>query len=295
NITSLYINENINVVRKKNLFMSLFFTKKYNRVLFFGNLPPLVKCKSSILYIHNAYLVNKNSKVNNKSFKELLKNSLLKCYISFFKGNVSLIACQSRTMQEAFHDYYNYDISILPFYNELYKADLPKKYDFCFVGLPSLHKNHDFLLNCFFNLSNLNVSCKVALTVPIETRYKNLLEKIDHINEIGVVNIDNYGLIPYEKVIDIYYSSRSLVFPSSLESFGLPLIEAAMLDIPVFAPNLDYVNDVIDECNYININDVEDTVKSMKSYLIDSRSFKPARLKAENTFIQRFLHGSLDD
>ena len=35
-----------------------------------------------------------------------------------------------------------------------------------------------------------------------------------------------------------------MIFPSTSESFGLPLVEAAHLGLPILAPELDYVRDV---------------------------------------------------
>ena len=36
-----------------------------------------------------------------------------------------------------------------------------------------------------------------------------------------------------------------MIFPSLLESFGLPLIEAEYFSTPILAPELDYVRDVV--------------------------------------------------
>lgn len=294
-VEKLYRHEKINVIKKHYLLTSLFFTRNYSRILFFGNLPPFIKCKNSFLYIHNAYLVDSYEKDFNLGVLGRVKNTLLKCHIKLFKGNVSSIACQTQLMQDKFNKYYKCKILILPFYKSIKKEMLNIKYDFCFVGLPSAHKNHGFLLNCLLELSRLKVPCRVALTVPKEFRYHDILEKIKKINESETIHIDNHGFISYESVVGIYNCSNSLIFPSSLESFGLPLIEAAMLDMPIFAPDLSYVNDVVDNCHYIDIGSVSETVGVMQSYLQVPNDFTPTRLKVDNVFIDEFLYGELND
>ena len=47
-------------------------------------------------------------------------------------------------------------------------------------------------------------------------------------------------------------ASKALIFPSKYESFGLPLIEASKMHIPIIASELDFVRDV---CNPIQTFD----------------------------------------
>ncbi|WP_330961894.1 glycosyltransferase [Photobacterium sp. 53610] len=290
-LNKIYLSNNVMVKKRRNLFFSLLIFQKYERVLFFGNLPPLNKVKNSILYIHNAYLVKKRTCYKHLNFKQQVKISLLKLYIRFFIHNVSHVACQTESMKKEIISYYNKESLILPFYKELEFKKVEKLYDFCFIGLPSIHKKHDFLFDCLSRLSTLKIPCKVIVTVPNEERYENILNEINVINKRRIVSIENLGLLPFEKIVDVYRASSALIFPSILESFGLPLIEAAMLKLPIFAPNLNYVNDVIGDCNYIDIANVEDTVMKMKDYLFDSSAYKPAYIKANNVFVDMFING----
>jgi glycosyltransferase involved in cell wall biosynthesis len=43
----------------------------------------------------------------------------------------------------------------------------------------------------------------------------------------------------------LYSSVDALIYPSKFESFGLPLIEAEQSGLPILAPELDYVRDVV--------------------------------------------------
>ena len=52
------------------------------------------------------------------------------------------------------------------------------------------------------------------------------------------------------EVQDLYGEVRALIYPSRLESLGLPLIEARAAGLPILAAELDYVRDAVDpeEC-----------------------------------------------
>lgn len=98
------------------------------------------------------------------------------------------------------------------------------------------HKNHKVLLNTFDKLSLISKrNIKLILTidksnVPIKYRSNELILFI--------------GNQPIDVINQIYKSSDFLLYPSLNESLGLPLIEASFYNIPIMAPNLDYVYDV---------------------------------------------------
>jgi glycosyltransferase involved in cell wall biosynthesis len=54
------------------------------------------------------------------------------------------------------------------------------------------------------------------------------------------------GSLSHGDVLKLYKDMGALIYPSTFESFGLPLIEARQAGLPVLASELDYVRDVID-------------------------------------------------
>lgn len=54
------------------------------------------------------------------------------------------------------------------------------------------------------------------------------------------------GTLPYAEVSAMYQACDALVFPSYIETFGLPLIEAAMAGLPILAADLPYAREVLD-------------------------------------------------
>jgi len=53
------------------------------------------------------------------------------------------------------------------------------------------------------------------------------------------------GKISYERVLSFYKSCNLTLFPSYIESFPLPLIEAASFGLPILVSDLDYAREVI--------------------------------------------------
>jgi glycosyltransferase involved in cell wall biosynthesis len=58
-------------------------------------------------------------------------------------------------------------------------------------------------------------------------------------------NIYNLGLLPNNEIIEILNKVDALIFTSTSESFGLPLVEAALLKKPILSIDLPYVNEII--------------------------------------------------
>lgn len=53
------------------------------------------------------------------------------------------------------------------------------------------------------------------------------------------------GNMPHEKLLSMYKSSAGLLFPSTIETLGLPLLEAAAFGLPILASDMDYAHQVI--------------------------------------------------
>lgn len=58
-------------------------------------------------------------------------------------------------------------------------------------------------------------------------------------------NVISTGVMPFESVCAMYRNCDALVYPSFIETFGLPLIEAAMTGMPIIAADLPYAREVL--------------------------------------------------
>ncbi len=69
------------------------------------------------------------------------------------------------------------------------------------------------------------------------------------------------------EVKSLYEFSRALIFPSRLESFGLPLVEARQAGLPILAPELDYVRDLIDPDEVFDPSSARSIATSVKRFM----------------------------
>ena len=94
------------------------------------------------------------------------------------------------------------------------------------------------------------------------------------------LRIQNVGVLSHERVLAMYRASGALIYPSSFESFGLPLLEARQAGLPVLAPELDYVRDVTDPDETFDPRSPISIARAVRRYL-DGRTQAPEPRGAE--------------
>lgn len=110
---------------------------------------------------------------------------------------------------------------------------------------------------------------------------KNLNAKllvIGKLNEIQTVllkenkiDYENDFDISYEKIVDCYNRAKIVVFPTFYEGFGLPIIEANVMQKPVVSSDLPIVREVGQKSvYYIDPNNIEDISKAINKLLSDN-------------------------
>lgn len=70
--------------------------------------------------------------------------------------------------------------------------------------------------------------------------------------------------------MDVKYAQQTLIFPSYIETFGLPLQEARAYDAEIIASDCDFAHEVLeeyDQCKYVAWNDAAAWAEAMKSEL----------------------------
>lgn len=96
-----------------------------------------------------------------------------------------------------------------------------------------IYKNHELLFNAFTKTSNQ----AYRLYVTVEKK------DFPHVSDKRIIFL---GKINREEVINILGQSI-LVFPSYIETFGLPLLEAKLLNRPIIASNTDFSREVLED------------------------------------------------
>ncbi|GER74418.1 glycosyltransferase [Weizmannia acidilactici] len=84
------------------------------------------------------------------------------------------------------------------------------------------------------------------------------------------------GTIPYEKVLE-YYSKSILLFPSYIETFGLPLIEARLHGAPILASDTSFSREILnkyDKVNYFKYDNAYELAAYIKHFYILSKDYR---------------------
>jgi glycosyltransferase involved in cell wall biosynthesis len=105
---------------------------------------------------------------------------------------------------------------------------------------PRTAKNHELLIAVMRELRDLPVELTLTFTGN-ETRYARMIHRMAR----GLDNIHFTGFLTLAALEHEYARADALVFPSKLETWGLPLSEFRLYTKPVFAANLPYAREAL--------------------------------------------------
>ncbi len=218
-----------------------------------GNLPPLFAVKAPVcLFLQNRYLVDRVS-LDAFPLPVRLRIAAERYWLKQRISRVARIMVQTPTMATLLLANFARNAEILPFAGSLPLAEpaadaaepaAPRKYDFVYVASGEPHKNHLRLFEAWELLAAEGIRPSLCVTLALKDG-ADLGDRLQRALGKGAV-IDNVGRVPREQVNEIYRSSRALIYPSTLESFGLPLLEAQVAGLDIVAAELDYVRDAVD-------------------------------------------------
>ncbi len=231
-------------------FYLLFRLRKDDILINLGNLPPLISFSCfTFLLQSNRFLVESYSTAGMKISKRI---NILFQRISFkiFKKNVDQIIVQSETMKKILDEkisrYTPSKVRVIAYKNTFpkNKYKIKKKYDFIYIASDEDYKNHENLLKAWVRLSNDFLYPSLCLVLPKESNVKkNVLNLLSKDKNIKIFIFDSEDT---EDAINLLKLSKTLIFPSKFESYGLPIVEAKMQNLKIIASEKDYVRDLID-------------------------------------------------
>lgn len=238
-----------------------------DKVLLVHNLPPLLPLKARIIvFVQNRNLI---SDINYSSFtvKTRIRLFFERVWMRLFRHRVNTYFVQTPSMAGLLKDWGgqgHVDVRISPFAPSLpsISEKLHKEWDFLYVSDGEAHKNHKALVQAWKILALRGFFPSLALTLT-ERDFELKLWIEDQKNSYGL-RITNLGLLPHVELLEIYNKVGALIFPSISESFGLPLVEANSLKLPILAGELDFVRDV---CNPVETFDPKSEISIARAVL----------------------------
>lgn len=221
-------------------------TKTDDVVLCFGNLPPLFHISGHVrVFLQNRYLFGRRDFAG-FGWRARLRLCLERYWLHFRLKDTFSIYVQTLSMAselEAETGIQARVLSFLPASQPSESRQQAKRFDFIYVATGEPHKNHRNLVEAWKLLARDGLYPTLCLTLDRE-KDQHLLRWVGFEVRAKCLQIENIGLRSREDLDKHYLESGALIYPSTLESFGLPLLEGAAMDLPILASELDYVRDV---------------------------------------------------
>lgn len=133
-----------------------------------------------------------------------------------------------------------------------------KKFTFFYPSLPRVFKNFEVVLHAFSFLPE-NIRSRCQLIIPLsgdENRYSKYLFKL--FKEVDGILFD--GRQPRDKMAELYSNSDIILFPSKLETWGLPISEAILFNKPLLVADLKYARNTVGGykiCSFIDPDEID--------------------------------------
>jgi glycosyltransferase involved in cell wall biosynthesis len=284
---------------KKNVFLIFLYFMKYNFLLQeykinlifnFGDI--LIPCKITQIYFFDwAYAVYSDKYIwNRMSLKSYIvrkiKILLIRKYINYPK----LIIVQTRNMKERLQSQFDVrNVVIIPTpiaidfqkNKNTQKFNLPedrRKYLYPANYMP--HKNFDIIIPLAEKIQRMELPFTIILTIDenIANKFMQKIKNISCIINVGKVE----GLL----MPSLYQQCDAVIFPSLLESYGLPYVEAMAYEKPILTSDLDFAHDMCGEiAYYFNPFDVDSILSEMQNVFSNKQEclehIKKGRLKIQ--------------
>jgi glycosyltransferase involved in cell wall biosynthesis len=236
--------------------------RAHDKLLFFGNLPP------------NRYLIDAVG-LYGFPFKTKLRLWAERLWLSLGTRNVDEFIVQTPTMKRLLElrTQGRIPVRVLPFMEnhggyarKVAPSEIQKNVDFLYVASGEPHKNHRQLIEAWCLLAHEGVFPSLKLTVD-EVHFGALWSWMAKKIEQCHLSVENVGSVPPDQIKLFYDQAGALIYPSTFESFGLPLIEARQAGLPVLASELDYVRDVLDPEQSFDPHSAVSIARAVKRFL----------------------------
>ena len=145
------------------------------------------------------------------------------------------------------------------------------------------HKNVERLVEAVklinqFPIPNYQFPITLVIVCSRNIFYERFRKKVKEMKAEKYVNL--VGFVPDEELVALYQEAEAFVFPSLLEGFGLPGLEAMAVGLPVISSNASCLPEIYGEAAlYFDPHDVNDMAEKIKKVVGDTRIRETLREK----------------
>ena len=265
--------------KKNNIRADLIISFQNTGVRYYKDVKQLVYLHQSIPFSGgiNWDFFNKNERTlwfYKNIYKEIIRHSL----------NVnSYIIVQTEWMKNAVIEQFNWNpMKILVIKPDLKNIIMRKvlkvdfndnKFHIFYPANTTKYKNHELIINALKYIKDSKPEIYKNLIIHFtfgnslgNNRNAALINLIEDLQVNEQIKFE--GKMSYKRVLSFYRSCNLMIFPSYIETFGLPLIEAASFGVPILAADMNYAREVIEKYKGAKFLDYTD-VKLWAKNIID--------------------------
>lgn len=249
-----------------------------------------VKCHHSqqIIYFHQAltlndYHIGYTSKVG---MQYHFYHDLYPLYIKLLLKKNTRIAVQTKVVKNDFIDKFkisNNRIAVFkPDIEEINTSEI-KDYpfeentlNFLYPAIASIYKEHKTIIQAINNIKQKDIKKRIRVHFTCKKEeIENLLNIVIPCDINGVFIF--HGSIPHDTLLSMYKKCDGLLFPSEIETVGLPLLEAAAFGLPIIVNDKPYARDVLNHYEgaiYLHHNDYSLWASNILRICLENPKFK---------------------
>jgi glycosyltransferase involved in cell wall biosynthesis len=275
-------------------FLGLFLYTKFNRIacdklISLQNTSVFFPFKPQIIYVHNGLFLHpmKWSFFRKKERVYAFYKYVYPIFIFAFSWRRAQFVVQTEWMKNALVNQFSRNENtvyvIKPDLVKINVDSIPDKKVIgglsCFYPASSeSFKNHKLLIDALIYLKRSD-SLSDEIIIYLTINKTDIPELFDLITTNGIQNnVCFLGQIQYSEVLSFYKSCSRVLFPSLIESFGLPMLEAAKFGKPIACLPTGFGKEVL--MNYEGAHFLSDSPSEWANYLLSNevnlyRPFQP--------------------
>lgn len=274
------------------LYYEYFYFKKLSKKLkpylwlSLHDITPNVYTDIQAVYCHNP------SPFYNITLKEAILEPKFALFSIFYKylyqiniKNNNYVIVQQQWLADKFKNIYSINNIIISNPNvEIDKpsiqdtTNISNKITFIYPAFPRVFKNFEVICDAVRILNEskaTNHKFEVILTIDgTENSYSNMIvQKYKHLDSIKFIGIQSR-----EQVFNLYERADCLIFPSKLETWGLPITEFKLYNKPIIAADLPYAHETVgnyDKAVFFEYNNSNQLSSYIESFLLQKLKFTP--------------------
>lgn len=262
-------------------------SKKLKPYLWFSlhDITPTVKAEIRAVYCHNPSLFYR------LNIKQVLRDPKFALFNVFYKYLYKInikkndyVVVQQNWIRRIFKSWYDINSVIVAHPNinvsPIQSKNTEECYRFFFPTLPRFVKNIEVIIDAV-SLLNQRQHQKFEVVITIDGEENKYARRIIDYGS-DVANIKFIGSISREAVFSFYGKSDCLVFPSKLETWGLPITEFKQTNKPILVADLPYAHETVgdyEKVDFFNPDNATELAELMQRVMSDQCEFSGNKAK----------------